>query len=350
LDASLFLAVSFTIVFIVAFFYKKKNKRGKTPEINRIYTEALNSMVRGNKRKSISLLKEVVKIDSDHVPAYLQLGNIIREENPEHALKIHQSLTVRPNLPIELRVDIHKALAIDYKNVKQMEKSKIEIEKILIIEKRNLWALSFLVDLSELDKEWDKAALYSKQLQKITGKIDNSSLAQFEVYKGLEKLEEGLLKEAKPFFLKAIKISPKFPLSYFYLGNLYEQTRDLVKAVENWELYAVNNLKNSFKVFTKIESALFDLGRYSEVENFYKRILEINDENLHAIIRLANVLDEKGERIEAIALLDTFLIDKNGDIRTDLMKLKLLVPTSTPIELTQKIDVILEKTLSAKLE
>jgi lipopolysaccharide biosynthesis regulator YciM len=330
--------------------YYQKFKKNKSPQTNAIFTEALNSMVRGEKSRTISLLKQVVKSDSGHVQAYLQLGNIIREENPEQAAKIHQSLTVRPNLKIDLLVDIHKSLAIDYETLGLNYKAKIEAEKILSIEKRNLWALAYLIKYSENEKEWDIAANLLKQLGRITGKNNNDSLAKLEVYKGLDKLKDGHFDACKIFFLKAIKLAPDYPESYKYLGNVYAKTRDLVKAIDCWESYALIDSRNGYEIYSKIESALFDLGRYSEVENFYKRVLENDKENFQAIICLANVLEEKGERVEALSLLDNFLIGKESDVRTDLMKLKLLIPTSTPIELMQQIDSILEKTLGSKID
>lgn len=330
--------------------YYQKFKKNKSPQTNAIFTEALNSMVRGEKSRTISLLKQVVKSDSGHVQAYLQLGNIIREENPEQAVKIHQSLTVRPNLKTDLLVDIHKSLAIDYETLGLNYKAKIEAEKILSIEKRNLWALTYLIKYSENEKEWDIAANLLKRYGSITGKNNNDSLAKLEVYKGLEKFKDGHFDACKIFFLKAIKLAPDYPESYKYLGNVYAKTRDLVKAIDCWESYALIDSKNGYEIYSKIESALFDLGRYSEVENFYKRVLENDKENFQAIISLANVLEEKGERVEAISLLDNFLIDKDSDVRTDLMKLKLLIPTSTPIELMQQIDSILEKTLGSKID
>ena len=93
------------------FLYKPQ----KSPRTDNLYTEALNAMVRMDKAKAVRLLRDVVKQDSDHVDAYLQLGNILRVDNPQQAAKIHQTLTVRPNLSIELQVDIHQALALDYK-------------------------------------------------------------------------------------------------------------------------------------------------------------------------------------------------------------------------------------------
>ena len=60
-------------------FYKPQQK----PHTDTLYTDALNAMVKADKATAINLLRDVVKQDSDHINAYLQLGNILREDNPE---------------------------------------------------------------------------------------------------------------------------------------------------------------------------------------------------------------------------------------------------------------------------
>ena len=332
---------------LVGYYYFLFFRTKKKPHADVLFTDALNYMVKGDSTKAINLLKKVVKQNSNHVRAYLQLGNILRTENPEQAIKIHQSLTVRPNLSLELKVDIHRALADDYRIVGNLLKSKEEAQLILGIEKRNLWALKFLIDIAEQNQDWDEAASWTKQLQKVTGKKNNNNEARFDVYRGLDCLNTGQIEQAKTLFKKAIKTSPDFPISYRYLGDVYEQRRDLVKALENWEKFAKKDLKNGFLVYGKIESALFDLGRYSEVEKFYRRILETNIPNFEATIRLANVLEEKGESGSALTLIEDMLSNDSLDITVDLMKLKLSISTSTPVELAHQIDVMLEKLLKS---
>ena len=90
---------------------------------------------------------------------------------------------------------------------------------------------------------------------------------------------------------------------------------------------------DSYKVFDSIESALFDLGRYSEVENFYRNVLNKNPKDLNAGQRLANVLNEKGENKAALELIDQFIDKDEPSILAMLMKLKLSLPTKTPAEL-----------------
>ena len=95
-------------------------------------------------------------------------------------------------------------------------------------------------------------------------------------------------------------------------------------------------------VFDSIETALFDLGRYSEVEKFYRKVLDNNSKDLNAGLRLANVLHEKGENKAAIDLIDSFILEDNPSIKVMLMKLKLSLSTKTPAELGHYIDKILK--------
>ena len=84
--------------------------------------EALNAMLLSNKRKAINLLSTLVKNDSEHISAYLQLGNLLRDENTDRAIKIHQMLTVRQNLDKETKIEIFKSLALDYKKINDLQK------------------------------------------------------------------------------------------------------------------------------------------------------------------------------------------------------------------------------------
>ena len=297
----------------------------------------------GEKDKSISLLQLIVKKDTTHLRAYLQLGNILRDESIDKAIKIHQSLTVRPNLLPEQKVEIHKALAKDYIKIGYIKNAIEQAKKILLIEKRNLWALKFIIKISEENQDWEEAAIWSRHLHKISGKEVLNDLSRFDIYKGLECMRNGRNEDAKSFFKKAIKKSPNSSQAYKYLGNLYEKNRDLVKALENWKAYATKDEKSGIDVYHKIESALFDLGRYSEVEKFYQKLISIDKNNFEAVIKLANVLDEKGETTTALNLIDNSIGKKNDDIRIDLMKLKLSLPTATPIELGHQIDAIINK-------
>lgn len=310
---------------------------------------ALNAMLLADKRKAIALLSNIVKKDSEHINAYLQLGNLLREDDPDRAIKIHQMLTVRQNLPKETRIEILKSLSLDYDKTCEFLKAKVEAERILKIEKTNLWASSFLLSIAEKTEDWDYAENKAKELQKIKGFNDKIDLSIYTLQKGVKHLKNNDLEEAEILFRKAINDSPNFGLPYKYLGDINSIKRDLVKAVENWEKYMELSPLESYKVFDSIETALFDSGRYSEVENFYRKVLNENPFDINAGLRLANVLNEKGENKSAIALIDQFIEKESPSISVMLMKLKLSLSTHTPAELSFYLDEILSKVKDEKI-
>jgi len=336
----IFLVASAVILAAVFIYYFLPKKQQRTESI---YTHALNAMVRGDTRTALSHLRNVVKQDTNHINAYLQMGDILRgEDNAQAAIKIHQSLTVRPNLSNEIKRDIHKSLALDFKQLGHITKAMGEAEMVLKLDRKNLWANEFLLKIFEQQREWDKAMQTTKAIQKLKQSRDPSQIARFLVYQGMEKLEKGQLKEAESQFQKAVKTSPEFGLPYLRLGDVFAENRDLVKAIENWEKFALLNPEEGRLVYSKIESALFDLGRFSEVEKFYERILEKDPSNLNALTKLANVLEEKGEHNTALNLVEDALSKNGSSVHARLMKLKLSLHVSKPHELSNQIDEVIQ--------
>lgn len=346
LPSIIILLVVVLIIGGFALFYFQPKQLAKTESI---YTNALNAMVRGDKRTALKHLRDVVKQDTNHVDAYLQMGDILREEgNAQAAIKIHQSLTVRPNLKNDIKLHIHKSLALDYEQLAQLAKARSEVELLLKLDKRNLWANEFLLALFEKQQDWDKATQVSKTIQKVKKLEDSNQIARFLVFKGMDNLEKGKVEEAIRVFESAVKTAPEFEKTYLCLGDLYLDKRELVKAIDNWEKYALLNPGNGKMIYSKIESALFDLGRFSEVENFYKRIVDKDPSNLSALTKLANVLEEKGEHNSALILVEDALSKNQTSVHAHLMKLKLSLQFSKPNELSNHIDKIIEILTSDK--
>jgi hypothetical protein len=64
---------------------------------------------------------------------------------------------------------------------------------------------------------------------------------------------------------------------------------------------------------------------------------------MEAVAKLANVLEEKGEHNAALSLLEKSLDSENTNIHGLLMKLKLSLYGSTPVELSHQIDQIISQ-------
>lgn len=323
------------------FIFRKPKKKQPTQSI---YTKALNSIIQGETKIALKHLKDVVKQDTNHIDAYLQIGNILREEgNIEAAIKIHRSLTVRPNLGRSVYRQIHKSLALDYYKNGNLSRAKEEALKVVKSNKKNLWANQFLLEISEDQNNWKEAAQLSKTVQRIKSSKNPEQLSRFLVFQSMDKLKNHQSNEAIILLKKAIKNSPTFSLPYQKLGDVFYQENKLKDAIKNWEKFVELNPGESKKTLSKIESAYFDIGQFDDVEKFYNRVIQKNPSNLIALVNLANLLQQKGEYDASMSLIDDALLQNEESIFINLMKLKLSLNQTDDLKYKKLIDKIIEQ-------
>ena len=138
------LVVILSIFIFINFDYNKKYKKSEKD----LYYEALDLFLAGKLKESYSTLVSLIKNDTNNVKSYLMLGKVLREiGNSERALKVHRSLLTRKDLTNYENIELHKNIALDYKEMKKMDQSITQCLKILKIEKNNEWALLELIDL-----------------------------------------------------------------------------------------------------------------------------------------------------------------------------------------------------------
>jgi len=317
-------------------------KSKESVSANVLYSDALNAILKGDNTLAVKLLKQVVSNDSDNIGAYLQLGNLLRSVNPRQSAKIHQSLTVRPKLGKLVSKEIHQALALDYAELLDTKRAKIEADMVLKYEKNNLWGHQFLLQIAEKQHDWEQASAFASKIQKLTGNRDVRQLAEIQLRAGNEQLDNGENKKALQHFQNAIKLDSLFSAPYMQIGNIYENENNLKKAIINWEKYIVNVEDSEAKIYQKIETALFDLGRFSEVEQFYSRILALKPNDNKAIVKLANLLKQKGDIEAVVELLDKAINQNKDSIPARLMKIKISLEKANPVDLNNQIDELIE--------
>ena len=320
--------------------FRWKSRKSQNPE--HLFIEALKCLVKNDKKNAVSYLRQVVKKDSDHVEAYLLLGNTIRSESPEQAIKIHQSLTVRPGLSKDKIVEIHKALAEDYHIIGRLNDAKREGGKILKLERRNQWAVKLMLEISEKEKDWRQAEKWNHLLIKITGENGQTDRGRFHIYAGIEKIKSGDLNGAESEFNKSVKLSPKLALPYYHLGNLNAKNGRKELALENWKKYLSLTPNPNPDVFKEIESILFELNSYNLLEDVYRNILKIFPNNLEVLVRMVNYLLEVGNTKEASEILD---MSTQNSMTIHLLKYKLSLPDELNPSIKNDLDFLIKESL-----
>jgi len=298
----------------------------KTKDGLDLYTLALNHMLHGEYKTAIKCLKDVVKHDTDNIDAYIKLGVLLRETGEgQNAVKVHQGLLFRREMPQDERIIIMRHLLEDYEALEDREKALEIAQKIVDMTRRNLWAYDKMHKLYRDLGNWEKAAEYLQKTLRFYKKTQSRLLAIYKVQEGMEKYKIGQYHEARLIFRKAIKIDPRCEAPYYHIANSYMKDQRQEDAILWWEKYADVAPEKASLIFQRIQRVLFNLGNFSKIEDFYQKILAKRPDDIQANLALASFYDRKGDLNKAIATCDDLKDKKPNSIAAKLMLVKFLV-------------------------
>ena len=307
---------------ILYFILNRKETSEST--VQTLYSDGLRHLLEGNLKAAADNLREVVRRDTSHVDAYIKLGDIFRENGQiEQALKIHQSLTIRKNLSTGQQMEVFHSIVQDLQTLGQYNQALKFADKMLDLNRRSLKAMRAKLEIYRLTDRWEDAAEILTQIQKITGKENPTELALYKVQEGKRVEKAGAAKDARILYRKALKIDPDCCPAFLYLGDSYDEENRTDEAIENWEIFGEKCPDLLYLVSDQLEQRLFEQGNFSEIESYYRRILNKHPDSIEASIGIASFYDKKGEVDAAIRSLDD-AVDKAPEslrARTQLIKL-----------------------------
>ena len=359
----------------IYFLYYKKLKPHKVNNIREIYAEGLDMLVSGKRIAAYKNFKSIINEDSNNIKAYLRLGQILREGgNAIKALKIHKSLLLRKKITVYEKIELYKNIAMNYYELANFDKSILEADKILKIEKDNEWAIHHLISLYKKNNDWMKATEYLKSYFNATGKRDNHKLALYKIQHARTEIEVNNFEEARDILGRALNLEDDLAIAYYYLGKTYSKESSLIydkaieleksglnslsdkekynqyvtdaketlsKSIPMWIHYLEINPQQSWFVIPLLKDALFSLDRYSELEDIFYKLSEKFPDSIEILAALADYYSNKGNLDKAIDIIEKALKQNKNSILVKLIKFKLNIQkTSQNISLNDIDDII----------
>ncbi len=278
--------------------YTKRQRSRQQPP----YTQALSLLLAGEKRKALDKLRQVVKEDTENIEAYILYGDILREmDQGQLAIKVHKELTVRERLTPGLKTKLLRSLVLDHLAGGSLRGAIPFINGLLSIDKNDVWALGKWLEIEETLGDWKSAFEVEKRIQSIIGVHDREKLALYRVMEGNAiKSSGGREHDARLRYRAALKLDNSLAPAYLELAGSYILENRTEDALSEWRKFFKNNPLLSYLAFDQMEKAVFELGRFQEVESIYRELVRDNPKNTRAVVALARFLDRKGETAEAI--------------------------------------------------
>jgi lipopolysaccharide biosynthesis regulator YciM len=314
-DSTIFTFSLFTVALVGGLMLYLQHLRSvKKPleEAANDFAAGLNYLVGGERALALQKFREVVRRDTNNIDAYVKIGDILRDAgNVERAAKVHRDLLVRTNLTKQQHVQILRSLAKDYDAAGKHELALNSIQKILEINRGDLWALDLEMLLYERLKQWSKAFEACEKLSKARGENQNSKLGYYLVQEGLQLAGENSHKASRVKFREALKLDPLSPEAYINIADSYVREERAEDALETLKQFIEKNPAKASLVFSRVKDVLYTIGEFGEIENIYNSIIEEYPDNKDAQLALADILEKKGELNRAIQLCHDVL-EKDG--------------------------------------
>jgi len=286
-----------------------------------LYLSAVHLLLEGRKEEALEKLKKTVTSDTENIPAYIQLGAIYRETGyPVRAAKIHRQLLVRGDLEEDERISILRHLVLDYKTSNTLDLAIETAEQLTQRDKKDIENKKLLLSLYEQKKDWDKAFFYRQGINKWLKQRDQGILALYKVMSGIRQVEEGAEREGRIRFREAIKLDKGCVPAYLNWGDSYRREGRIEDALKTWKDLTNRNPDWAHLAFDRLKDALYELGRYGEMEEIYQQVIQKKPETADAAIQYIELLRKQGRLDQAMDFCEQ-MIEK--------------YPDSTPLRITQ---------------
>src|SRR5215470_6916835 len=121
------------------------------------YFKGLNFLLNEQPDKAIDAFIEIVKLDPETVELHFALGNLFRRRGEtERAIRVHQNLLARPDLPIDQQVHAQYELGKDYLKAGLFDRAEESFHKLLDTQ-YTAQARKELLEIYQREKEWARA-------------------------------------------------------------------------------------------------------------------------------------------------------------------------------------------------
>ena len=294
------LGIAALILFSFLVFQKKRKRKTKRSK----YIDALYALIENRKDDALKLLSQAVKNGETDVDAYLQLGNLLRENKmPEKAFQIHRGLTVRRNLGYEEEKSIRLAIAADLADMGKLNRAVSTLNSISK-GKKDPDILMTLHTLYHRSADYDNAYSVLRSLSGIDSRINTEEKASYLATVASIFLQDDNYALAAKFLDKALKEDRKCVPAMYLSGKIAMTKMENGRAVGLWQNLVKADFSFFNEVFPMLEKVLFESGDFGELEDILEELYEKHPHDLHITMALASLHIKKGKLERGISILE----------------------------------------------
>lgn len=200
----------------------------------RSYFKGLNFLLNEQPDKAIDAFIEVARLDPETTELHFALGALFRRRGEtERAIRVHQNLATRPDLPEPEREHALYELGQDFLRAGLLDRAEESLRRLM----SGPYAASakrVLLELYEVEKEWQKAIDAARELQTLEQKDYRVQIAQFCCELAQDALQRKRPDDAVEWLRKATVENPANVRAPILLGDVAMAAGDARGALGHW--------------------------------------------------------------------------------------------------------------------
>ncbi|MES3024136.1 MAG: lipopolysaccharide assembly protein LapB [Pseudomonadota bacterium] len=305
------------------------------------YFKGLNFLLNEQPDKAIDAFIEIVKLDSESADMHFALGNLFRRRGEiERAIRVHQNLLARPDLPQEQLMQARYELGMDYLKAGLLDRAE-ETFNLLIETPYAVQARRALLEIFQREKEWTRAIDAAVGLQESGAGERQKEIAQFYCELAQDALVHLQVPEAMVLLDKALHADRKNVRATMLSGDAQLAQGDIEAALVTWRRVEQQSVPHVALVAGRLMDGYRKVGRPQEGINLLRSYLaeassiDLIDVVFKAVLELDGVEAAKQLVVEELRrtptllgldkLLEARMMDAPANIFDELSMVKNLV-------------------------
>jgi len=238
------------------------------------YFKGLNFLVNEQPDKAIEAFIEVAKVNPQTVELHFALGSLFRRRGEvERAIRMHQNLAERDDLPQDQKFLALLELAQDYLKAGLLDRAE-ELFQKLDESPHAETALRFLLEIYEQEKDWRKAIVTAERLEVLSGRSFQKEIANFYCEMAARELMQSRPAEARPHLAEALAHHRLCVRANMLLGDVERSLGNRQAAITAWQRIESQNPAYLSLIAERLLSAYQEEGRAEEGLNLLRGFLE----------------------------------------------------------------------------
>ncbi|CAN7513340.1 lipopolysaccharide assembly protein LapB [Massilia sp. LjRoot122] len=309
------------------------------------YFKGLNYLLNDQPDKAIDSFIEIVKLDPESADMHFALGNLFRRRGEiERAIRVHQNLLARPDLPSEQKAHAQYELGMDYLKAGLLDRAE-ETFNLLVDTPFEVQARRALLEIYQREKEWRRAIDVAVGLQESGAGARQKEIAQFYCELAQDALVHLQPSDAMQLLEKALQADRSSVRATILIGDAQLAQGDTEAALVTWRRVEHQSVPHVALVAQRLMDGYRKVGRPQEGVNLLRAYLaeassiDLIEVVFKAVIELDGVEAAKQLVIEELRrnptllgldkLLEARLMDAPAHVWEELSMVKNLVQRYT---------------------